>query len=551
MSSNFQFFDRNHKPELPAKLNFPERSEYSTPIERSAQIRAAKLQREFDIIVIGGGVHGAAVTWAAAANGMRVLLLERGDFASETSSRLSDTAHGGLRYIPMFDFAQVFEGIKAREELFKVAAHAVEPINFEIPIYRGGWWLRAQLKAGLPLYDLFCQSISRKHKWVPSSKMDPDLKAKLARDPLGSLRYCDGIMRSTRLVFDNLRAANDCGAITLNHAEALNITRSGPQSMSSVEWRDTLSGEHQHTKVRLVINCAGPWATFIPGVHSDYQQRFSQGTHLIFNVKWNHSALFLPMKEPGRFYFVWPHEHGTMVGTTEREVKNPISDPVPLQDEVDEILARIAIDLPHANLTAETLISKYAGIRSIPERKATGKSTSQLSRRHLFDHHEGILTLLGGKFTTAARTAHDLLCQAYTLLGDKKKPEYIGSQIYPSTRNLEYETKRFTNYATELGCSKNIISAATKRLGSAVRYLPILDPQLELITGKIFKAEVLYYLRYEQAEKLEDVMVRRLRAHLSPSHGKDLLDEISKIIYVERPDYKPSEDLLAYRKRYQ
>lgn len=523
MNSHLVPAPRKNRPEPASTL--------VAPVHRDALL-AGLVTPRFDLVIIGGGIHGAALLRAAAMNGLRTVLLERGDFGGETSSRLSNIAHGGLRYLKMFDFAQVFEGIRSREELFEAAPHTVHPQWFDIPIRRGDWWLRLQLSIGLPAYDLLATDPERRHRWLPRNRMDPELLGFLGKPHVGSYRYCDGLMKSDRLVLENLLSARAFGGITLNYVEVTGVEpgEDGP----AVRWRDIGSDRGGAIRARVVVNCAGPWVNRIPGAESRGGIRFSQGTHLVFDRPWRHSALYLPLPG-GRSYFVLPHAAGTVVGTTERELSEPHFDPTALPGEGEEILSRLRTDLPGSPLTRRNLVSVYAGIRTLPVR-GNASHTSQLSRKHEWANDvSGVLTLRGGKYTTAVPTAYEGLCRVFSLLGRSDAPMPVGGYTYPGSQDLREQVARFAHQCAVNGVPTEVVRGATERLGALVRYLPELDPEFRCLSGTVLDSEVLYYLRYEQAETLSDLLRRRLRIDLRPGHGMNLVPGCATLLRRERP----------------
>src|SRR5690606_5320934 len=148
-----------------------------------------------------------------------------------------------------------------------------------------------------------------------------------------------------------------------------------------------------------------PWAPYLGRLTAGEFEgalRYSVGAHLLFDVPWPGPAVLLPLPERGRYYFVWPHAAGTMVGTTELEIVRPISDPLPETRDVEELLARVERDLPGSGLKRDRLHYCFAGVRALPARGASRRSSAALSRRHRWVNRNGVLSLFGGKFTSAA-----------------------------------------------------------------------------------------------------------------------------------------------------
>src|SRR5579871_2947487 len=331
-------------------------------------------QPHTQLMIIGGGIQGAALARVAALNGFACTLVERGDYASGTSSRSSKLLHGGLRYLGQFDFRQVFEGIQAREDLFLTAPHLCHPATFLIPVRRGDFWFQRKIGLGLWLYDRMALHPPRKHAYLEGASLAELGQPTLSDRFQGAFAYTDGLTDDSRLTLESILHARMLGARCLNYLEVVSIARSG--NRFAVRCRDHIGDQELDLEADLVVNCAGPWAPCIPQEGMQDLKgalRYSAGSHLLFDRPWTDPALFLPMEEPNRGYFVCPHPGGTLVGTTERDVERAEFDPLPTPGEVEEILARLARDLPGSGLDRRSLYYGFAGVRSLPVR---GKQVS-------------------------------------------------------------------------------------------------------------------------------------------------------------------------------
>jgi glycerol-3-phosphate dehydrogenase len=502
----------------------------------------------FDIIVIGGGIHGACVAKLAAKAGFRTLLLEARDYASATSSRSSKMAHGGLRYLEMYDFKQVFEGIKAREELFETCPNLVRPEKFLIPIAVGQTFFRYKLGCGLFLYDLMVRSRDRAHRWIPREKLSFHSFNVYRNDLAGCYQYTDGLMNDSRLVFEMIVSAQQHGAVALNYASVREVRRDSRGEMS-VGWRDGIADVERQSACSLVINCAGPWAPMIRegrGETSPVGIKYSRGSHLLFSVPWKDPSLFLPLEEKGRYYFVWPHPTGTLVGTTEREVSESEIDPQPTSDEVDEILQRLKRDLPGSGLSRSTLHYGFAGVRTLPMRDSR-RGVSKISRKHVWSSSRGVITLLGGKYTTFAWTATEGLKIAIKELG-REVPVPSALDDLPHVATGNFDTLR-QEFATKYGKTGPAVERALTRLGGVCRrYRDRADAWRDISPG-VLKLEAIHAVEVEHAETIEDVMRRRLDLEFLPSHGSEALDAVCEILSFARGATSLAEQRVAWKER--
>lgn len=512
----FQEFDGHDRPEF--ELLYPSRSELCEQVRK---------RPVFDIAVVGGGIHGACAARLAALNGLRTILLERADYGSETSSRSSKMLHGGIRYLEMFDLLQVFEGVRARSRLLRTAEHLTSEQEFLIPVEEGNWWFKTRMGVGLRLYDLLALGRNRRHRWYSRNDLSSDDLSLFSGQLKGCFGYFDGIMRDTRMVIENIVSARQEGAICLNHAPVISVGQAG-DSVVDLSFRDRLTDKKFNIRAGVVLNCAGPWAPQLGSLSPtplSKEVSFSRGTHLLFSVPWKHPALLLPLPERYRYYFVWPHFAGTLVGTTETEVPNPTTDPLPTKPEIEELLGHLARDLPGAGLNRENLHYAFTGLRTLPLR-GSGRSSAERSRRHRWVYARGMLNLLGGKFTSAEFTALDGLRRAFRLARFRQKLSALGNRNLPGTTKYKESIKEFSERAAAAGVPAEVIKETIGRLGSRVRWFDYFRDEFELIGGRVLRAEVDLACYIEQAQTVGDLMRRRFELELQPDHGLDLLDPL-------------------------
>ncbi|MEY4669834.1 MAG: hypothetical protein RL518_2533 [Pseudomonadota bacterium] len=519
-------------------------------VTRSGVLSSMASVPVYDMIVVGGGIHGAAVARLAAGHGFKTALLEKSDYAAATSSRSSKMAHGGLRYLELLDFEQVFEGIKAREEMFDHVGNLVKPAEFLIPVPKGAWFFKIKLGIGLFLYDLMVKKSNRRHRWIPRAKLNFPGFHSGREDLMGCFVYTDGIMSDARLVIDNVIAARRYGAECLNYCEVRSMTRD-ESGISEVTAVDTKSGKQIKLRARLVVNCTGPWASTLANTLGAEPRplKFSRGSHIIFNKPWTGPSLFLPMPGKARYYFVWPHPAGTMVGTTEREVSSVELDPLPSKDEMDEIFGRLEKDIPDAGLNRESACYAFAGIRTLPIRGKNANSTV-LSRKHIWTHVNGVLTLLGGKYTTASWTALEGVKEAAQILGKPLSSDALKSrtdlkELPGSASEVEcHELQRsLAAHGVSLESQARLLGRYGKRLGD--NYLELVDGSTE----KLIELETMIALDTEQVESLEDLMRRRLELEYTEGNGERYLPIIGEVFKRMRPDIDFDKERTEYLSR--
>lgn len=526
---------------------------------RSETFSFIKQHQRFDCVIVGGGIHGATFARQAALNGLTTLLIEKFDYGSQTSSRSSKMAHGGLRYLEQFDFKQVYEGIQCREQLYQDAAHLVKPYPFLIPLNRADKLQTIKLKIGLFLYELLCRRIK-----IP--KLLTDLKALnldqlfKTHQNLVALEFSDGLMSDTRLVCETILAARQEGAVCLNYTRFEHIKRqvnTEGEFENKVFLTDTLTDKRYEVHSGILVNCAGPWISAArPGLAR--RLAFSQGSHLIFSKPWPYPALLLPLSEKGRYYFIWPHPAGCLVGTTERELKEPVFDPVPERSEIEEILERLNRDLPDAGLNRSTLLYAYAGIRNLPLRNSIrgSKTVSKISRRHIWDYYQGVLTLLGGKLTSANWTVEQGLSEVLKLAELKEPLVTLKGRKLPGAEGYKEKATIFTELAQRYGVRSSLIERTLARLGARVSYFFESESSeqnqqrlFEQIGEYLLYGELELILKEEQVESLEDLLSRRLELEYLPGAGLDVVERLAELLKAYKPNLNITGEITDYKKR--
>ncbi len=483
------------------------------PVKRSEIINQINSGDVFDLLIIGGGIHGAVTARLASQYGLKTALLEKSDYASGTSSRSSKMAHGGLRYLELFDFEQVLEGVKAREKLYQDFPGQVVPHPFYIPVYKKDWFFKFKLGLGLKLYDFFNRSKTHRHYWVNSKELAESLPELKSQNLMGCYCYYDGLMCDYRLVIDNITAARK-NASCLNYAEVKSIKQQN--DFVEITFLDTYKGVEYQLKAKTIINTSGNKVDDF-GKNQDVTLKFSRGSHLLFNRTWNGPALFLPLAGKARYYFVWPHFAGTLVGTTEREIDFLVDDPKPSADEISEIIERLKKDLPNTDLNENTLHYSFAGIRALPVKQGENKNTAQISRKHHWIQSDRVISLYGGKYTTSEWTASEGLKLALIKL------ENFSAQEFKKLGQMEAPSANLMNVRQQYLANKRLQFNLPRASEVFVDY-----KTQTILAGECLQGEIENAFLYEQAMTLEDFMFRR--------SGIGYLNNSDKILAELKPE---------------
>ncbi len=473
----------------------------------------------WDIVVIGGGAPGAGVAGDAASRGISVLLLEREDFGKGTSGRSTKLVHGGVRYLEQGNVSLVMEALKERGILLQNAPHLVHDLPFVVPNY--SWWETPFYGVGLKVYDLLAGKYGFGRSRILSPQETLQLLPNIRQDGLrGGVIYHDGQLDDARLLISLIATASDHGATVLNYASAVALTRDADGFVNGVQAIDRESGVKFTAAARVVVNAAGIFADEVRRLAEPDALPMlapSQGVHLVFGRSFLRSdaAIMVPHTSDGRVLFAIPWHGHTLVGTTDTPIDEPSYEPAPLEDEIQFILETAAQYLSRPPRRSD-ILSAFVGIRPLVNAAGPGSArTSSLARDHTIHiDSAGLLTIVGGKWTTYRHMAEDTVNHAITLgrLNDAPcvthtlrihgcvAPADSGSEIQLS--HCDWDSDPLRVYGAE---------------AAAIRSLADSDPELArpLDTDlPIIGAQIVWAARQEMARTLDDVLARRTRALL-------------------------------------
>ncbi len=469
--------------------------------EMLAAIRAR--QDPWDIIVIGGGATGLGAAVDAASRGYDVVLLEQSDFAKGTSSRSTKLVHGGVRYLQQGNVSLVMEALKERGLLLRNAPHLVRDVAFVVPSYE--WWESPFYGIGLKVYDL----LAGRYGFGQSSHLSRDGVVEaipsIKREGLrGGTRYFDGQFDDARLAINLATTAYEQGATLVNYAPVVGLEKDGSGAVQGVVVRDLEAGEELTVAGRAVVNATGPFADGVRRLDNPSAPALiapSQGVHVVLDRSFipGDSAIMVPHTDDGRLMFAIPWYDVAVVGTTDTAVETAELEPRPLEHEVRFILdtANRYLARPAA---ASDIRSVFTGIRPLVKMGDAG-STAALSRDHtiLVDPDSGLLTVVGGKWTTYRKMAEDIVDHAITL-GELEPRECVTRQlsIHGSLRHAE-RYGRLAFYGSD-AAEIEMLEEADPDLGQPLH-------ERLATTG----TEVRWACRREMARTVDDVLSRRTR----------------------------------------
>lgn len=467
----------------------------------------------FDVVVIGGGATGVYIALDAASRGFRTVLFERGDFASGTSSQSTKLIHGGIRYMQQGRIRLVRESMRERKFLLDNAPHLVRTLPIIVPAYSR--WQKLKYTAGVMSYD----SVSRGFGLGGTSRLNvaetqnaiPGIESAKLR---GGIQYLDGQTDDARLALAIAKTAAAHGAAMITYAQVRSlVTHSG--KVTGVEAEDLQTGEAIRVSGKAIINATGTLTddtlTLDPGGSSGLM-RWSRGTHIVMDgslLSGSH-GLLIPKTSDGRVVFALPWLGKTLIGTTDVSVESPGADPTPPAEDIEFLVNEISSYLPEARNAR--VHSAFTGIRPLISNDSSS-STLNLSRSHrILVAKSGLVTVAGGKWTTARLMAAQALSRAAEVAGlpvsrtateslriDGFDPAYRDQQ---PAESLVDEPDSL--YGTRLLAIKNL-EERWPELAS-----PITPNDETLLPYRLSHA--VYAVQEEMAQTLEDVLARRTRS---------------------------------------
>ena len=345
----------------------------------------------YDVAVIGAGINGAGIARDAALSGLRVIVLEQKDLCSGTSAVSSRLIHGGLRYLEFGELSLVFESLRERITLRRIAAHLVKPIRICIPIYASAKRGPLLIRLGMMTYDLLSAG-----KTVPGHEM-LGRDAMIAEEPglatqglRGAARYFDAqVTFAERLVLENLLAARAAGAEVRTYSA---VTRINVEhgAVKSLEYVDTVTRQQHEVAVSVIVNAAGPWVDEVLSIAPGASPRLiggTKGSHIIVGSFEGapRDAYYVEAAADGRPFFIIPWNHLFLIGTTDIRYDGNLSEIRASREEVDYLLAETNRVFPAAGLEFGDIHYSYAGVRPLP-RRDKGPESSIPRRRSRPDH---------------------------------------------------------------------------------------------------------------------------------------------------------------------
>ncbi len=509
----------------------------------------------FDVIIIGGGITGAAVAYEASSRGMKTALVEKKDFSCATSSATSKLIHGGLRYLANAEFGLVRESLKERRILENIAPNFVYPIPMMMvhdsvcPKNNA-----VEIGIGLRIYDAL--SYDRNRTWDKSKKIPPHRKISaseaLVLEPgifaqgmkSASVFYdCSNIFPE-RLTLAFIKSAVHHGAQVANYAKVDGFIKNSDGKIEGVKVSDLLKGSSLELKANLIVNCAGPWADILlglalPGTSSGTLKR-SEGIHII-TKKIVNSHVVGYMTREGRHLFMIPWRGHNLIGTTDQPFTGNPDEYRVTRKNIQGLIEEVNATLGSEVVTYNDVLYTYGGLRPLVEDESA--DTYGTSRRYeIYDNEtdglQGLITVEGGKFTTSRNLAEKAIDLVEKKLGRRHtvsptaKRFLWGSQIRDMQSfilDIRHKNRDFDETTLEyLGRNYGTEFEPVLDLARRDRFLSeILNDDGEVLS------QAVYAVRHEMARTLSDIVLRRTGIATLGNPGLPVLENVAQLAAKE------------------
>lgn len=499
--------------------------------------RQQNLQRlqteQFDLCIIGGGASGAGCALDAALRGLKVVLIERDDFAAETSSKSTKLIHGGVRYLEQafknLDFSQlrqVRHGLEERHILLRNAPHLAHPLALITPVFT--WLEGLYFSIGLKMYGWFASS---KDTLPPSRWLSK--KETLERIPTLSPRlnsavlYYDGQINDARFCLALVQSANEAGAVVLNHTDLLEFTHNNQGQISSARVHDFYQDQQFEIQSKVFLNCTGPHADTIRRLANNKltpRIRPSKGVHVVLpgEVLSSSDALLIPKTPDGRVVFAIPFEGKTLLGTTDHPYAHPEKEPMLELDELDFLCETLQPYLAQ-KIDKQKVMSGFGGLRPLVtpavSRAESGRQTKTMLRDHEveYDPISGLLSLMGGKWTTyrlMAADAVDAVCRQL----DVQESCQTDTQLLVGAAGFTKDS--WQELHSKFGFDTDLCQHLSQHYGDRAEQVASLTLERPELAERLHPdypflcAEIVYAARQEMACTIRDMLARRLRLEI-------------------------------------
>lgn len=492
-------------------------------------------QTQYDVLIVGGGINGAAIAHLAALNGLKVALLEKGDFASGTSSKSTKLMHGGLRYLENFEFDLVQESLKERTIQLKSIPHLVKLLPFVIPVYKNDRRPLWMMKLGVWLYDFLSgKYVIEKHKSLTRDEIIRLVPGIKQDNLLGGVMYYDAQMDDARVCLENVLMADKLGAHVANYAEAREFIKESGRTVGVMAY-DMLTQQTFEVRAKKIIFTIGPWTNLLLRKEHKQQRerlRLTKGIHIVYRGEFSKYALLITTQKEKRIFFIIPWKGNALIGTTDTDYSG-LPDRLQVEEEdIDYLFKEARRIFPNVNFRREGIVTTFAGLRPLAHQRG---HPSQVSRKHVIEQtYSGIIYVIGGKYTTYRKIAEDalkLIMKKLPVDTEKNFTLYGSGEI---TEKPEDVAQRYGLAVETAQLLLNTYGARYQDVLSLINKNASLKEPICSCSPAI-RAQAAYALKVEMAQNKEDVLERRLSLVYNDCPTKRCRDVISQIISKIKP----------------
>ncbi len=499
----------------------------------------------FDVIIIGGGITGASVARDAVLRGLTVALFEKKDFASGTSSMTSKMIHGGLRYLKNYEFRLVREASLERKVAIDTAPHLAEAMNFLVPLYKWNKESTFLFRLGLMAYDMlaFPKQIG-KHKMLSAKKLVDTLPI-LENDELkGGASYFDVKTDDSRLTLSNILFALAGGAKALNYSRVVKWIQK--EEEVEVFVKDELTGDEYSVTGDALVISGGPWTDRIEDIGEDFDGeakiRMTRGTHITLDQKVDLPYSCLLVNDDSRPIFLIPRVNDKILaGTTDVDYKGHPDDIEPTKEDIDYILDAVNKIFPTVKFTHDNIQAAFTGVRPLVFKD--GVDERKVSRNHSIFIDGRVVTVLGGKLTTARVMAKEVIdklikkvyyqpLRNYRCLTDKM-PLYGGDMEQWDIFLTENTQRLITEYQLTEASADMLVRWYGSEIGFFETILDEHGNELLIENSPWLEAQVIYSCRVECIQNPIDFLRRRTPIMLERGNGLQCLDRVADLMSAE------------------
>lgn len=482
----------------------------------------------FDVLIVGGGINGAVSAAALAAKGVKVALIDKGDFAGFTSSNSSNLAWGGIKYLESFEYTLVNKLCKSRNHLMRSYPSTVKEIRFLTSIQRGFRFPAFFIFLGTILYWLMGRFFTKMPSFLTPSKIKSMEDVIDTSNVNGGFEYSDAYLHDNdaRFVFNFIRSSMSYGCIAANYVESLGSHKEDGLWISKA--RDTITGEELTIRSKAIVNACGPFVDPVNQLNNEeteHHHLFSKGIHLIVNNITDSKKILTFFADDGRLFFVIPMGPKTCIGTTDTQVDSPYAY-VTEEDRqfvLDNVNKLLVLDVP---LCKDDIIAERCGVRPLAIKGTGGKADwVQLSRKHAIDINKDsqYLSIFGGKLTDCINVGDEVagIIASFGIALPYKDFKWYGEPNDTVKNEFFHRAKLMgLDELTPPSSSEPLTSRFWRRYGrNAINMLESIrenpaKAELLIENSEYLRVEIEHAAEREMVTKLDDFLRRRSKISL-------------------------------------